>query len=173
MAFTYSKLASSTVGAGGTPSITFNNIPQNYTDLVVKISGRTTESAFFTSMLLTFNGSTSGYSRKFIQAYNSSTASSQGSSETSSNLGYLNGSTSTADTFNNMEVYIPNYTSANQKSISIDTVQGINKATDWVLWQEAALWANVSAVNRITLTPAGGNLAQHTTATLYGIRVEL
>jgi hypothetical protein len=173
MAFTYSLLAESTVGAGGTSAITFNNIPQNYTDLVVKISGRTTEAANFTTIVLTFNGSASGYSRRFIQGYNSSIASSQGSSETSLNLGYINGNNSTASTFGSMEIYIPNYTSANNKSVSIDAAQEINQATQAVLWLNAGLWANVSAISRIELTPAGGSLSQYTTATLYGIRIEL
>ena len=172
MAFTYSKLAETTL-ASSTAAITFNNIPQNYTDLVIKISGRTTEAANFTTLVLTFNGSASGYSRRMIQGYNSGVASSSGSSETSLNLGYINGSNSTASTFGNMEVYIPNYTSANNKSVSIDAAQERNDATQAVLWLNAGLWANVSAISGITLTPAGGSLAQYSTATLYGIRIEL
>jgi hypothetical protein len=164
------KLASTTVGVGGTASITFSGIPQNYTDLVIKISGRTTEAANFTTLVLTFNGSASGYSRKFIQGYNSSVASGGGSSETSLNLGYINGNNSTASTFGNMEVYIPNYTSSNNKSVSIDAVQERNDATHAVIWLNAAYWENPSAVNTILLTPAGGSLAQHSTVTLYGVK---
>jgi hypothetical protein len=167
---TMTKIFTTTVGVGGTSAITFNNIPQNYTDLVVKISGRTTEAANFTTMLLTFNGNASGYSHKFIQGNNSVVASSGGSSLSSMNLGYVNGNNSTASTFSNMEIYIPNYTSANNKSVSIDTVQEINSANNSVVWLNAALWANPSAINTITLTPAGGNLVQHSTVTLYGVK---
>ena len=40
MANTYELIASSTVGAGGASSIDFNSIPNTYTDLLVKLSGR-------------------------------------------------------------------------------------------------------------------------------------
>jgi len=171
MANTYIQIGSTvTVGSGGAATIDFTSIPATYTDLVVKISGRTTEAANFTTLSLTFNGNTSAnYSRKMIQGYNSSVASSGGSSETSLNLGYINGNNSTASTFGNMEVYVPNYTSANNKSVSIDAAQEINQATQAVLWLNAGLWAQTTAINQITLTPAGGNLAQYSTATLYGI----
>ena len=43
MAFTYSKLAESTVGVSGAAFIDFNNIPQNYTDLVLLYSARAAE----------------------------------------------------------------------------------------------------------------------------------
>ena len=39
---TMTKLATVTVGSGGSSTITFSNIPQNYTDLVVKASLRGT-----------------------------------------------------------------------------------------------------------------------------------
>ena len=45
MAYTYSKIASVTVGSGGSTSIEFLAIPQNYTDLVIKVSGRSARSA--------------------------------------------------------------------------------------------------------------------------------
>jgi hypothetical protein len=152
-------------------TVTFANIPQTgYTDLKVVISGRTTEAANFTTLSLTFNGNTSAnYSRKFIQGYNSGAASSGGSSETSLNLGYINGNSSTASTFGNMEVYIPNYTSANNKSVSIDAVQERNDATQAVMWLNAGLWAQNTAINQITFTPAGGDLAANSTFSLYGL----
>ena len=40
MAKTYKAIQTITVGAGGQSSIEFVNIPQNYDDLVIKISGR-------------------------------------------------------------------------------------------------------------------------------------
>ncbi len=172
MANTYVKIGSTVeVGAGGAANIDFSSISTAYTDLVVKISGRTTEAANFTTLSLTFNGNTSAnYSRKMIQGYNSGAASSGGSSETSLNLGYINGNNSTASTFGNMEVYIPNYTSANNKSVSIDAAQERNDETQAVLWLNAGLWAQTASINQITLTPAGGNFAQYSTASLYGIK---
>jgi hypothetical protein len=170
MPSTYKLISSVTVGSGGTASINFTSIPQTYTDLIVKISGRTTEAANFTTLVLTFNGNATSYSHRFIQGNNSVAASSQGLSVTSLNLGYINGSNSTASTFGNMEIYIPNYTSANNKSVSVDAIQEINSTNNSVLWLNAGLWAQTTSINQITLTPAGGNFAQYSTASLYGIK---
>jgi hypothetical protein len=172
MAFTYSKLAESTVGAGGTSAITFNNIPQNYTDLVVKISGRTNFAQINDTYKITFNGTTSGYSGRFIQG-NGSAASSSTAGTAAIDSPQTVGNSATASTFGNTEIYIPNYAGSTNKSISIDTV-GENNATSALSNLYAALWANVSAISSISIGPQNGTLLlEHSTATLYGIRVEL
>ncbi len=60
----YVLLEKITVGAAGAASVTFSSIPQTgYTDLVLKTSARTS----FFYLTVKFNGSTTGYSRRFIQ----------------------------------------------------------------------------------------------------------
>lgn len=170
MAFTYSKLAETTVGAGGSATITFNNIPQNYTDLVLKVSARVSSGgANNDDMGIKFNGSASSPTGRFLAGTGSSVASSTWGSGWG---GYANGSGSTANTFSNTELYIPNYTSSNYKSFNVDAVTE-NNATQSYTNLTAELWSNVTAINSIALTPSVGNFVQHSTATLYGIRVEL
>ena len=175
MAFTYSKLAESTVGAGGASSIIFNNIPQNYTDLVVKISGRTAATQGVAQ--IAFNGTTTNLSSRILYGIGSGTP---GSASYASVIraGYIVGTDYTASTFSNNEIYIPNYTSSNSKSLSIDSVTE-NNATEAYSSLNAGLWSNVTAITSLTLTVlnngtgAASTFAQHSTATLYGIRVEL
>ena len=63
MANTYTLLETITVGAAEASSVTFNNIPQTgYTDLVVKISARSTYANTFANIKIGFNGSTSTFS---------------------------------------------------------------------------------------------------------------
>jgi hypothetical protein len=177
MAYTYSKLAETTVGAGGTSAITFDNIPQNYTDLVIKISARTNRaSQSVDSLKLTFNGTATSFSNRGV---GSDTAG--GSAFSFTNAGsasiedsvFTTATNATANTFGSGEIYIPNYTSSNSKSTSGDSTTENNSTQAYPLLT-AGLWSNVTAISRITLAPLSGtSINQYSTATLYGIRVEL
>ena len=169
MAYTYSKLASTTVGVGGASAITFSNIPQNYTDLVVKISSRTNNGNAAEALTLTING-TNGTSRLI---YNS--AGTVGSAtDTVIFGGNSTGAGATASTFSSVEVYIPNYSNgSNNKSISVDYTSE-NNSTNVTQVLNSGLWSKVTAINTLTFTPYfGSTVQQYSTATLYGIRVEL
>jgi hypothetical protein len=168
MALQLFKIASVTVGSGGASTIAFSSIPQGYTDLKIIISSRSPISAFNMNTLLTFNGTTSGYSEKMLYGNGSSAAS---ASNSGSNIVWsndANGATSTSNTFNNNEIYIPNYTSGNYKSLSIDNVVE-NNATGGFQIMLAGLWSNTAAITSITLTASTTTFAQYSTATLYGI----
>lgn len=172
MAYTYSKLASTTVGAGGTSAITFSNIPQNYTDLVVKLSLRTDRVDTISALRLTFNSSATSYSNRMIEGSGATAASYTGGS-TYIDLGYAPAANATASTFNNHELYFSNYSGSNNKSVSIDAVQENNTTTAYANLI-AGLWSNSTAITSIKVVPSTAvNFVQYSTATLYGIRVEL
>lgn len=171
MADTFVKIATVTVGSGGASSIEFTSIPSTYTDLCVKLSLRSAQSSTRDDVRISFNGSTSGYSLKYLQG----TGSSAGSSSVSG-FGYLfdqnavNGDTSTANTFSNTEMYIPNYTGSNQKSVSWDRVIE-NNTTAAYAGLNAGLWTGTSAITSIKfVSESASNYLQYSTATLYGIK---
>lgn len=178
MAYTYSKIASYTVGSGGISSIDFIAIPQNYTDLVVKTSTRSNRaSATADNILLQFNGNTSSvYSLRYLEGNGSSVSSVSVGSSTSLIVEYTNAAGSTSSTFENGEFYIPNYTNtSNAKSISSDSVVE-NNATLAYTYLAAGLWnpTTQAAITSIKLFPqVGTGFVQHSTATLYGIKAEL
>jgi hypothetical protein len=165
MAFTHSLLASTTVGSGGASTIDFTNIPQNYTDLVLKISGRLNYAATAVGIQFGFNGQAAGTSitGKTIQGSGSSAGS------YSAWQPNIDSASATANTFGSVDIYIPNYTSSNNKSASSNSVQEDNSSTAYAE-MHAALWSNTSAINRITITPNSGSFVQYSTAYLYGIR---
>lgn len=176
MAYTYSKLATYTVGSGGITNISFLNIPQNYTDLVIKISTRAESNGdTFASVNVTFNNSISTYTN--LRAYGSGAtrgSSSDGTSSIFAKYG-INGSAATASTFGNFEIYIPNYASSYYKSVLLDSVTENNAAEAWAVLG-AGLWSTTSAITSIKLEPIYGttqNFAQYSTATLYGIKAEV
>ena len=167
MATTFTKIASVSVGSGGASSIDFTSIPSTYTDLQLVFTARNTGSSnVFTQM--TFNGNTSSYSYRGLYG-NGSSASSFSASAAYIYVGDMDLSTYTANTFSSEFVYVPNYAGSNNKSVSIDSVNE-NNASAAAAYLTAALWSNSAAINRITLTPGGGNYAQYSTATLYGIK---
>jgi hypothetical protein len=155
-----------TVGSGGAASIDFTSIPQTYTDLIVKISARQgAENAFN----ITFNGSTSAYSTIRLQGdgANATSNTAGGISTAISVIGIESGNNS-ANIFGNSEIYIPNYTSSNNKSVSIDGVNEENGLESYMNLA-AGLWSNTAAINQVTISARAGSLVQHSTASLYGI----
>ena len=167
MAYTFSKLATVTVGVGGVTQIDFTNIPQNYKDLQINLSTRAQGSGS-SDIQINFNGSSSGLTFKALGGTGSAAYSSGGSG------GYINIydiSTYTANTFANGSIYIPNYTSSNYKSVSGDSVSE-NNATAAYAVMESVLWSNTTAISSISLV-AASYYVQYSTAPLYGIRAEV
>ena len=169
MANTYVAIATVTVGSGGASSIDFTSIPQTYTDLNVLLCTRSTDTGLRTDIKMTFNGSSSSYSGREIRNADG-TASSTTSNTTYVDMWRINGTSTTASTFTNHSLYIPNYTSSNNKSFSIDDVLENNSTSSYYLGFAAGLWSNSSAINQITFTCGSGNFVQYSTATLYGIK---
>jgi hypothetical protein len=166
MATTYEAIATVTVGSGGAANIEFTSIPATYTDLVVKISARNTST--FANIRWTINGTTTGYSERMLYNSDGTAYSTSASGNAYFQLLYQTTSSLTASTFNSAEIYIPNYAGSNNKSISIDNTQE-NNGTTILQNLTAALWSNISAINALSFGTSGGNFAQYSTATLYGI----
>jgi hypothetical protein len=169
MANTYTKIASVSVGSGGAATIDFTSIPATYTDLLLKVSlrGPTGYASDTMDTYLRFNGTTTNYSDRLLYGTGSAVAS---ISETSTGIDFrVVGQNSTASTFGNAEIYIPNYAGSTNKSVSIDAVTE-NNATSVLTQLEAGLWSNTATINQITLVPFTTGFAQYSTATLYGIK---
>ena len=175
MANTFTKIASVTVGSGGAANIDLTSIPATYTDLCLKFSVRSTANDISGSIPsdvnVYINNSTSGYSERMLYTDN---ATSIGSAATSGSLlnwaGVQNSNSNYASTFSNCEIYIPNYASSNNKSLSSDAIKENNSQGNIQMRFVASLWSNSAAITSIKLVPDYGNFAQYSTATLYGIK---
>lgn len=161
MATTYTLISSVTVGSGGAANIEFTSIPSTYTDLLLKTSIRNVNDT--PSCWLRFNSATTNFSDRWV--YGAGAA----YSTTNSNIDFLNGRSSfTANTFGNSELYIPNYTGSNNKSVSVDSVAEDNSSLAYTQLS-AGLWSNTAAITSIQILASTGNIAQYSTAYLYGI----
>jgi len=166
MANTFELIASSTVGVTPVTSIDFTSIPSTYTDLQILLSARTSNPAGSSQAYISFNGSTSGFSSRFLNG-NGATAT---SSTLAQFIGQIDSAGYTANTFANTSVYIPNYAGSTNKSYSADSVAETNAATA-ESGLIAGLWSNTAAIGSISIT-TGATLTflQYTTAYLYGVK---
>jgi hypothetical protein len=167
MATTYQLISSITVGATAVASVEFTSIPATYTDLVVVLSGRsdTIRASDGGYAMISFNGSTANLSSLFFYNYNGSLFTGTGTSI----LGWNVPSDYTANTFGNNSWYIPNYTSSNYKSLSVDSVTE-NNSTNILSTLTAGLFSSTSAITSVKISnEAAAKFVQHTTAYLYGI----
>lgn len=159
MANTYEKIGSTaTVGAGGASSVTLSSIPSTYTDLIVVYSlrGNSTEGVY-----IQFNGSTSGFTSRYLYA--------DGSNVSSAVLArYLGSIVQTASTFTNGSIYITGYAESNHKAFGVDEVYEQNSTAGFNNLV-AHVWANTAPITSITLEAASG-LNQYSTVSLYGIK---
>lgn len=177
MAYTYSKIATYTVGSGGISSVSFLNIPQTYTDLIIKASPDSTYTAgsYGDGLLLSYNTDTTAtnYNNRFIYGYDSNT----GSSASNANVVALfpdDAATMTNNIFGNIDIYIPNYTGNNIKSSSIDFASEVNSTTNWVTGFYSSRWNNTAPITSITLAPTATFIfKQYSTFHLYGIKAEI
>ncbi len=167
----YVLLEKITVGASGATSVTFSGIPQTgYTDLVVKVSGRTNRNYGEDQFIVRFNSDTgNNYASRFLQGYDAAAATNLETGTNTARFGMISAAGSTANSFGNAELYIPNYTSSAYKSISTDSVAG-NNGSPVGMWITSSLWSNTAAINSIFLDAANGTeWLENSTFYLYGV----
>jgi hypothetical protein len=153
--------------SGGQTTIQFTNIPQTYDDLQIFISARSTRATVEDGLGLQVNGLTSGYTYRNITGNGSSVASANTNFEQTWS-GRVPAANATASTFSNNLVYIPNYKNNSVKIYMSDSAAE-NNATEAYLVMQAISNSTTSAITSITLNALNGNLANGSSATLYGI----
>jgi hypothetical protein len=166
MATTYT-LIDSYEATGSVANISFTSIPATYTDLVLKMSLRSsvTDSSDPYDLVFTLNA-TSTITSTVLRS-NGSVVSSNSITTSILRAGAVP-SNWTANTFSNGEIYIPNYAGSNYKSWSSDAVTE-NNATSADMSLVAGLTSITPAITSITIAGAAGNLVQYSTAYLYGV----
>jgi len=171
---TLTLISTVTVGAGGAAQIDFTSIPQSATDIYILLSSRTDRaSAVDLPVWLRFNSSsTSDYTIRNLFADGVTASSSiSGPNFGDANMGYVPGVNTTSNTFGNMTITIPNYSSSTaSKSISADSVIE-NNGTYSKLSINAGIRTSTDAVSsvRIYLPSPTANFVQYSTASLYTI----
>ena len=155
-----------TVGSGGAASIEFTSIPQDGTDLVIKTNTRSSQATTVTFLKSQLNGDTgANYDWLYLRGTGSSAQTSSSSGDTDIRWGHLPGANATANTFDNSELYIANYTGSTNKSISADSTSEDN-ATLGIQNISACLYNDTTAITSVKLF-SSSNLVEGSTASLY------
>jgi len=164
-----------TVGSGGVANVTFNSIPQTYTDLKLVVSSRENFSGAgpWGNLAVTFNGNTADYSEKAFYKADASSGAAASTTTTGGSLRsfYSARNDATANVFSNAEMYIPNYKGTSNKSMIYESIVGDNSASAWIVLAASGFWANGAAITSINIASYNSvNLLQNSTFFLYGIK---
>jgi hypothetical protein len=156
------------VGSGGIAEITFSNIPQTYTDLLILYSARTSYAANSAGLGIIPNGTEYPNLERGLYGSGSSVVSTTGAYRT---IGVIPGTNYTSNTFGNGSIYVPNYATAGITKIFIGDSIAENNASasnQAILTVRAA---NTNAISSLSIadSTSGANLIQNSTASLYGI----
>ena len=173
MANTFELIDDYVVGAGGIFFIEFAAIPATYTDLILKLSLRTTRNDTTDPVLLNINNETTGTNYQYRSIWTTgSTAVDAYSNGGTSNweVQYATANNSTASLFNNYELYLTGYAQSGDKvAIGTGSHQQLGGASYLVTMGYS--WNNTSAISSLKLTDGyGAVFAQYSTAYLYGIK---
>lgn len=168
---TMTLISTVTVSVGGAASIDFTNIPQNYADLEIVVSGRANEANASTNLFLQVNSSTASYSYRYLYGNppGGNGISSSATNASSIYGGVVSGNSATTNIFGSTRILIPNYSGNAYKTFSFDSLSENNSNTAFA-FITAGLWSNTAAITNISILPSSGaNFIQYSTASLYGI----
>jgi len=174
MASTYTLIAS-TVLESATDRVEFTSIPATYTDLVVRISARSTRAASSNNFTIKINGATTNYSYTDLYQSGSTAASSRDTIAGGNTYlygGALGAANITANTFNSIEIYIPSYLANQNKPLSVINAMENNSTTVNEQHAIAGLYSSTTAISSLSFWSGDGsfNFAAESSFYLYGVK---
>ena len=164
----YESIATVTVGAGGSSTMTFSSIAGTYSHLQIRAIAQ--GSGVATNWSMTFNGDTNNsnyYARHLLYGDGSTAAAVYNQTLVGITGGSLAPSTTSMNAPNIIDLL--DYSNSN-KYKTLRVLAGYDTNGAGVALLGSGLWMNTAAITSITITPYGGTFAQYTQFALYGIR---
>lgn len=149
-------------------SLSFTSIPSTYTDLLIKISARSDTGAAFAGLVIAPNGLSTNYTLRWFGDAGGGPVSYTQTTFGYNHLCYIPGGGATTSIFGNAEIYVSNYTSANNKQFQ---TLGANENNVTGIYQgySAGTWASSATISSLTFS-TGGNFVTNSSFSLYGIK---
>jgi hypothetical protein len=166
----YESIATSTVGSGGSSTITFSSIPSTYTHLQLRSLARGTTSAADVETRITFNSDT-GSNYSYHQVYGQGVNVPADGSANTSFIYYIYSpaANATASVFGGGVIDILDYANTN-KYKTTRTLSGYDANGSGYILFRSGNWRNTNAITSIDIVCASGNFAQYSSFALYGIK---
>lgn len=161
----YESIATTTVGSGGTSSITFSSIPQTFTHLQLRflMVSSSASSSCFTYV----NGDTTQANYKEHVLYGNGASASAGS-YSNSYMPQFNGGAATTSPGSYI-LDILDYTNTN-KYKTLRGLGGYDGNGSGYLALESMLWMNTAAITSLQFSPNAQTWSQYANISLYGIK---
>jgi hypothetical protein len=166
----FESIATTTVGSGGTSSITFSSIPGTYTHLQIRaIAQCSTSTSTWQRLVVSFNSNTTNADYVDHLLYGDGT-SAQSLAETSTRKGFGRASRTGVSYFAANVIDILDYANTNKYKTS-RTLTGIDSNGSGQIALESNLWMKTNAITAITITiEDNSNFNQYSHFALYGIK---
>jgi hypothetical protein len=168
----FESIATVSVGAGGSSSITFSSISADYAHLQIRGIARSNRSSDLDTLQIRFNGDTgTNYSRHYLYADGSSVSAGADTSTTFANVGLLTGANAGSSMFGANIIDILDYANTN-KFKTIRCLSGEDRNGSGDLQFASGLWRNTNAITSITIISQAGvsTMQQYSHFALYGIK---
>lgn len=160
----YESIATTTVGSGGSATVTFSSIPSTYKHLQLRTLVQQASTGGYVEILL--GGGTFNY-RHYITG--NGTAASAGADTTNAPGIFSSAFSTNSSTFAGTVYDILDYTSTNKNKVS-RALGGVDNNGSGSIYFMSGLYTSSTAVTSITLNAISQNFAQHSSFALYGIK---
>lgn len=167
----FESIASAVVDSSGQAIITFDNIPQNYTHLQLRIVARTLGSGGTQEQYLKFNDYSTGYNAHYVYGQGGGANAVLAGGNTYSTVMWLTRCPDAAklsNTFMSAVVDIYDYRNSN-KNKTVKCIGGWNAHGTGEIWVTSGFSANTAPVTQITWR-SNQNYIEGSRFSLYGIR---
>jgi hypothetical protein len=164
----FDSISTITVGAGGSATIAFNSIPQEYTHLQIRSIAQNS-SVNMTFCKINFNGDTATNYSWHELGGNGSTATSVAAASTAFGVAFDPIVPNSVGAFGAGITDILDYSNAS-KNKTIRALSGVDRNGSGNIFLISSLWRNTSAITSIVLTSSSGNFTQNSFLALYGIK---
>lgn len=170
----FESIATVTVGAGGSSSVTFSSIAAIYSHLQLRISARTNRSSYADDMQMQFNNDTTNgnyYQGHLLRGEGTGIVVSAYGTSTNISVPRATGNTNTS-TFGVSIIDILDYASTN-KHKTVRVLGGMENNTNGEATVFSGLWfpSSIAAISSIKFAPASGTqFEQYSHFALYGIK---
>lgn len=173
----YESIATTTVGAGGTGTITFSSIPSTFKHLQIRIMAQTNRGTYaIDEARLRLNNDTgNNYAWHQLYGNGASVTAAANNSVSSIEVGSGNIGTTTGSNWGDVIVDVLDYTNTNKtkviRALGGTDCNGTVGGLGGRVGLSSGLWNSTSAITTITLTPINGTLfSQYSQFALYGIK---